>query len=1176
MSNKVMKTMDGNTAAAYVSYAFTDVAAIYPITPSSNMAEFVDEWAAYGKKNVFGQPVVVSELQSEGGAAGAVHGSLQGGALTTTFTASQGLLLMIPNMYKIAGELLPGVFHVSARAVASHALSIFGDHSDVMSARGTGFAMLASGSVQEVMDLGGVAHLAAIKTRVPFLHFFDGFRTSHEVQKIETIDYDEFAKLLDWDAVNTFRNNSLNPERPVTRGTAQNPDIFFQAREACNTYYDAVPEAVVEYMNEISKVTGREYKPFNYYGAPDADRVIIAMGSVVETIEETIDYLVAKGEKVGMIKVRLYRPFAPKYFFDVLPKTAKKIAVLDRTKEPGSLGEPLYLDIRSAFYEEKEQPVIIGGRYGLGSKDTTPSQIKRVYDELAKDAPAKTFTIGINDDVTNLSLNVEETIVTEPSGTVRCKFWGLGSDGTVGANKNAIKIIGDKTDMYAQGYFSYDSKKSGGVTVSHLRFGKEPIRSTYLIDEADYIACHNQSYVTQYDVLSGLRKGGTFVLNCQWNAEELDANLPGEMKKFIAENDIKFFTINATDIAAEIGLGNRINMVMQSAFFKLADVLPVETALGYLKEAIEKTYGKKGQKIVEMNWEAVDKGAAIERVEVPASWASAEASSQEEAELPGFIANRLKPMNAQKGDNIPVSEFVELADGTFENGSSAFEKRGIAVNVPEWLPENCIQCNQCSYVCPHAAIRPFLLTEEEKANAPEGFTTLKAMGKDMGDYGYKIQVSTLDCTGCGNCADICPAKNTALVMKPLDSQTVKEIPNWDYAVSLPVKDDLMATSTVKGSQFAQPLFEFSGACAGCGETPYMKLVTQLYGDRMLVANATGCSSIWGGSAPSTPYCKNAEGKGPAWANSLFEDNAEYGYGMALAVKTIRKQMAEKANALLALNVAEDIKAPFKAWVEGMEDADASKKATIEILAVLEKEVADAEAKEIFKFFENNKDYLIKKSVWIVGGDGWAYDIGYGGLDHVLASGENVNVLVFDTEVYSNTGGQASKATPSGAVAKFAASGMKIKKKDLGMIATTYGYVYVAQTSMGANKNQLMKVMQEAEAYDGPSLIICYAPCIAHGIKTGMGTTQNRMKEAVDAGYWHLWKYNPLLSAEGKNPFILESKEPTTPFRDFLMGEGRYTTLVNEFPEEAERLFANAEQEAKERYEGYVRMANMEY
>ncbi len=1174
MSNKVMKTMDGNTAAAWVSYAFTDVAAIYPITPSSNMAEFVDEWAAYGKKNVFGQQVVVSELQSEAGASGAVHGSLQGGALTTTFTASQGLLLMIPNMYKIAGELLPGVFHVSARAVASHALSIFGDHSDVMAARSTGFAMLSSGSVQEVMDLGGIAHLAAIKTRVPFLHFFDGFRTSHEIQKIETIDYDEFAKLLDWDAVNTFRNNSLNPERPVTRGTAQNPDIFFQAREACNTYYDNVPGVVADYMEEISKLTGREYKPFNYYGAPDAERIIVAMGSVVDTVEETIDYLTAKGEKVGLIKVRLYRPFAPKYFFDVLPATVKKIAVLDRTKEPGSLGEPLYLDIRSAFYGKDVQPVIVGGRYGLGSKDTTPSQIKRVYDELAKEAPAQIFTIGINDDVTHLSLEVEETIVTEPAGTVRCKFWGLGSDGTVGANKNAIKIIGDKTDMYAQGYFSYDSKKSGGVTVSHLRFGKQPIRSTYLIDEADYVACHNQSYVTQYDVLSGLKKGGTFVLNCKWTAEELDANLPGEMKKFIADNDIKFYTINATDIAAEIGLGNRINMVMQSAFFKLADVMPVETALGYLKEAIEKTYGKKGQKIVELNWKAVDAGAAIQAVEVPAAWASAEATVAEEADLPAFIANRLKPMNAQEGDAIPVSEFVELADGTFENGSSAYEKRGIAVNVPEWLSENCIQCNQCSFVCPHAAIRPVLLSEEEMANAPENFPTLKAMGKGLENLQYKIQVSPLDCTGCGNCADICPSKNKALEMKALDTQ-LAEADNWNFAMTVPVKDDKMGLGTVKGSQFAQPLFEFSGACAGCGETPYMKLVTQLYGDRMLVANATGCSSIWGGSAPTTPYCKNAEGKGPAWANSLFEDNAEYGLGMQLAVKTIRKQLADKAAELLELGLDDAVKAPFQAWLDGADDADASKAATVEILKALEAG-APAGAEDIFKFFENNKDYLIKKSVWIVGGDGWAYDIGYGGLDHVLASGENVNVLVFDTEVYSNTGGQASKSTPSGAVAKFAASGMKVKKKDLGMIATTYGYVYVAQTAMGSNKNQLMKVMQEAEAYNGPSLIICYAPCIAHGIKTGMGTTQNRMKEAVDAGYWHLWKYNPLLAAEGKNPFVLESKEPTVSFRDFLMGEGRYTTLVNEFPEEAERLFVKAEEEAKARYEGYVRMANMEY
>ncbi len=1177
MGNKVMKTMDGNTAAAYVSYAFTDVAAIYPITPSSNMAEFVDEWAAYGKKNIFGNEVVVSELQSEGGAAGAVHGSLQAGAMTTTFTASQGLLLMIPNMYKIAGELLPGVFHVSARAVASHALSIFGDHSDVMAARQTGFAMLASGSVQEVMDLGGIAHLASVKTRVPFLHFFDGFRTSHEVQKIETIEYDEFARLLDWDALNAFRNNSLNPERPVTRGTAQNPDIFFQAREACNTYYDKIPAVVNDYMTEISKITGRDYKPFNYYGAPDADRIIVAMGSVVETVEETIDYLMAQGEKVGMIKVRLYRPFAPEYFFNVLPESVKKIAVLDRTKEPGAIGEPMYLDIRNIFFDKEVAPTIVGGRYGLGSKDTTPSQIKRVFDELKNEAPKNNFTIGINDDVTHLSLAVEENIVTEPEGTVRCKFWGLGSDGTVGANKSAIKIIGDKTDMYAQGYFSYDSKKSGGVTVSHLRFGKSPIRSTYLIDEADYIACHNQSYVTQYDLLKGLKKGGTFVLNCQWDMAELEANLPGEMKKYIADNEIKFYTVNATDLAAEIGLGNRINMVMQSAFFKLAEVIPMEDAVTYLKEAIEKSYGKKGQKIVDMNNAAVEAGSdKLVAIDVPAAWGTAAPTLEKNENEPGFIKNRLRPMNAQVGDMLPVSEFLDQADGTFENGSSAFEKRAIAVTVPEWLPENCIQCNQCSYVCPHAAIRPFLLTDEEKAGAPEGCTTLKAMGKDMGDLHYKIQVSALDCTGCGNCADICPAKNTALVMKPLDTQVPQEVNNWNYIIDLPVKDDKMALGTVKGSQFAQPLFEFSGACAGCGETPYLKAVTQLYGDRMMIANATGCSSIWGGSAPSTPFTKNAQGKGPAWANSLFEDNAEYGFGMALAVKTIRNGMKAQAEKLIAANVADDLKAPFQAWVEGMDNAEASKKATLDVLAALKSDVADETAKEVLAHFENNKDYLIKKSQWIVGGDGWAYDIGYGGLDHVLASGEDVNVLVFDTEVYSNTGGQASKATPTAATAKFAAAGMQVKKKDLGMIAAQYGYVYVAQASMGANKNHFMKVLQEAESYPGPSLIIVYAPCIAHGIKTGMGTTQNRMKEAVDSGYWHLWRFNPELKAQGKNPFVLDSKEPTMAFQDFLMGETRYTTLKNEFPAVADDLFAKAEAEAKDRYDGYVRMANMEF
>lgn len=1174
-----MKTMDGNTAAAYVSYAFTDVAAIYPITPSSNMAEFVDEWASSGKKNIFGRPVLVSELQSEAGAAGAVHGSLQAGALTTTFTASQGLLLMIPNMYKIAGELLPGVFHVSARAVASHALSIFGDHSDVMAAKQTGFALLSSGSVQEVMDLGGVAHLAAIKARVPFLHFFDGFRTSHEVQKIEVIDYAEFDRLVDHDSINAFRNNALSPEHPVTRGTAQNPDIFFQAREASNNYYKAVPEIVVNYMNEINKITGRDYKPFNYYGAPDADRIIIAMGSVVEAIEETIDYLNARGEKVGLIKVRLYRPWAPKYFFDVLPASVKKIVVLDRTKEPGADGEPMYKDVRAMFYGSENAPLIVGGRYGLGSKDTTPTHIKRVFDELKKDTPANDFTVGIVDDVTNLSLNIDEQIVAEHPETIRCKFWGLGSDGTVGANKNAIKIIGDKTDLYAQGYFSYDSKKSGGITISHLRFGKQPIRSTYLIDEADYVACHNQSYVHQYDLLKGLKNGGSFVLNCKWNEEEVNALLPAEMKRYIAKNNIELFTIDATSIAEEIGLGNRINMIMQAAFFKLAKVIDLDDAVKYLKEAIEKSYGSKGAKIVELNNKAVDYGIErIKKLNVPSEWANAVESTGVAAKgEPTFIKDILRPIAAQKGDDLPVSTFTGYEDGTFEHGTAAYEKRGIAVNVPEWQIDNCIQCNQCSYVCPHAAIRPFLFTEEELKNAPEGLATKAAIGKGLEGLQYKIQVSPYDCTGCGNCADVCPSKQKSLIMKPIETQVDVQSENWNFVVELPVKDDKMPLNTVKGSQFAQPLFEFSGACAGCGETPYIKAITQLYGDRMMIANATGCSSIWGGSAPSTPYTKNAEGKGPAWANSLFEDNAEYGYGMSLAVKAIQANMVDKFTALVEMNIDEAVKAPFAEWLEVREDSEASKVVAEKIKAVLASHsVTDAAAKEILTFAENHKDYLVKRSVWIVGGDGWAYDIGFGGLDHVLASGENVNVLVFDTEVYSNTGGQASKATPTAAIAKFAASGMTVKKKDLGMIAATYGYVYVAQVAMGANQNQFLKVIQEAESYDGPSLIICYAPCIAHGIKTGMGTTQRRSKEAVEAGYWHLWRFDPRVKAEGKNPFFLDSKEPTASFQDFLLGETRYTTLKNQFPEIAENLFKIAEEQAKDRYAGYVRMTKMEF
>ncbi|MDK2823547.1 MAG: pyruvate-ferredoxin/flavodoxin oxidoreductase [Clostridia bacterium] len=1168
---KVMKTMDGNTAAAYVSYAFTDVAAIYPITPSSNMAELVDEWSANGKKNIFGQTVTVTEMQSEAGAAGAVHGSLAAGALTTTFTASQGLLLMIPNMYKIAGELLPGVFHVSARAIAGHALSIFGDHSDVMACRQTGFALLASGSVQEVMDLGGIAHLAAIKSRVPFLHFFDGFRTSHEIQKIEVIDYEVFNNLVDHEAIQAFRDRALNPEHPVLRGTAQNPDIFFQAKEAANPYYANVADVVADYMKEISKVTGREYLPFNYYGAPDAEHVVIAMGSVCEALEETVDYLTAKGEKIGVIKVHLYRPFSAKYFFNVLPETVKKIAVLDRCKEPGSLGEPLYEDVRTLFYGKENAPLIVGGRYGLGSKDVTPSQLKAVFDNLKAGEPKNGFTIGIVDDVTFTSLPITEKISTAGKGTTRCKFWGFGSDGTVGANKDAIKIIGDNTDLYAQGYFAYDSKKSGGVTISHLRFGEKPIRSTYLIETADFIACHKPSYVYQYDVLEGLKPGGTFLLNCIWKPEELEEKLPAKMKKYIADNNINFYIINAVDIASEIGLGGRINMVMQSAFFKLANVIPYEDAVKYIKDAIKKTYGKKGDKIVQMNNAAVDKAAeALVKVNVPSHWADVEVLEEVAAakDVPDFIKNVVEPMNAQQGDKIPVSTFVGREDGTFPQGTSAYEKRMIAINVPEWQIANCIQCNQCSYVCPHAAIRPFLLNEEEVKNAPEGFTTKKAIGKQLEGLQYRIQVSPLDCTGCGSCAQVCPAKEKALVMQPVEEQVEKEAANWEYAVNnVTIKDNLWNLETVKGSQFAQPLLEFSGACAGCGETPYAKLVTQLFGDRMMIANATGCSSIWGGSAPSTPYCTNKEGKGPAWANSLFEDNAEYGLGMVLATKKIREKIALLMEEALTLDISSELKDAFQAWLDGKDDAKASKAATLKILPLLDKE-----DNKVIKEIANRKDFLIKRSQWIVGGDGWAYDIGYGGLDHVLASGEDLNVLVFDTEVYSNTGGQSSKATPVAAVAKFAASGKRIKKKDLGMIAATYGYVYVAQIAMGANMNQALKAIAEAEAYPGPSLIIAYAPCINHGIKSGMGSAMEEMKKAVEVGYWHLWRYNPLLKAEGKNPFILDSKEPTGNFREFLMGEVRYASLLKSFPEVAEELFEQAEKFAKERYETYKRLA----
>ena len=1170
---KIMKTMDGNAAASYVSYAFTDVAAIYPITPSTDMGENVDQWSAEGKKNLFGQTVSVREMQSEAGAAGAVHGSLAAGALTTTYTASQGLLLMIPNMYKIAGELLPTVFHVSARAIASHALSIFGDHQDVMAVRQTGFAMLASGSVQEVMDLAGFAHLATIKGRVPFVHFFDGFRTSHEIQKIEVMEYSDLERLLDYDALNAFRNRSMNPERPDTRGTAQNPDIYFQAAEASNPFYEDIVGITVDYMNEISKITGREYKPFNYYGHPEADRVIVAMGSVTETIEETVDYLNAKGEKVGLIKVHLYRPFAPKYFFDVLPETVKKISVLDRTKEKGAIAEPLHLDIKSIFYDKKVQPVIVGGRFGLGSKDTTPSQILAVYENLKLEEPKDRFTLGIVDDVTNTSLEIKETIKTEPAGTIKCKFWGFGSDGTVGANKAAIKIIGDDTDMYAQGYFSYDSKKSGGITISHLRFGKEKITSTYLISDADFISCSKQSYVYQYDLLKGLKDGGTFLLNCIWDREELENNLPASLKKYIADHNINFYTLNATRIASDIGLGGRINMVMQSAFFKLSEVLPLEEAISHLKRSIVTEYGNKGEEIVNMNYKAVDMGIESSiKIDVPESWKNAVEDVKDKKDVPSFIDNVLIPMNRQEGDSLPVSTFVGREDGTFPHGTAAYEKRGIAVEVPKWLSENCIQCGQCSYVCPHAVIRPFLLDDEETTNAPENFETIKTMGRGLEDLTYTIQVSALDCTGCGNCADVCPAKKKALVMHRFEEMYEEQAANWEYAETIKAKTDKMDPFSIKGSQFQEPLLEFSGACAGCGETAYAKLITQLFGDRMYIANATGCSSIWGGSAPSSPYCKNQEGKGPAWANSLFEDNAEYGYGMYLGVKQIREQIKLLMSNFLELNIESDLNEHFTAWIEGMNDVKASKAATGMILTRLENKVSNEAANKILKEISEVKDYLIKKSVWIFGGDGWAYDIGFGGLDHVLASGEDINILVMDTEVYSNTGGQASKATPTAAVAKFAASGKKIRKKDLGLMMTTYGYVYVAQIAMGANMNQTMRAIKEAESYDGPSLVMAYAPCINHGIRTGMGTTIRQEKKAVDTGYWHLYRFDPRLTEEGKNPFVLDSKEPTGEFMDFINSEVRYTSLRKSFPELADDLFAAAERDSKARYESYKRMA----
>ncbi|MDO9511858.1 MAG: pyruvate:ferredoxin (flavodoxin) oxidoreductase [Bacteroidales bacterium] len=1166
--------LDGNMAASHIAYMFSEVAAIYPITPSSNMAEYVDEWAAVGRKNIFGETVKVVEMQSEAGAAGAVHGSLQSGALTTTFTASQGLLLMIPNMYKIAGELLPGVFHVSARTLASQALSIFGDHSDVMATRQTGFVMLASGSVQEIMDIAPIAHLTAIKSRLPFLHFFDGFRSSHEIQKIEAIAQEDIAGLIDQKSLQAFRDAALNPEHPVTRGTAQNPDIFFQAREACNPFYDAIPDLVEHYMQEVAKITGREYHPFDYYGHPEAENIIIAMGSVTETIKEVIDFKMSEGEKVGLISVHLYRPFSAKYFFKVFPKSVKRITVLDRTKEPGAEGEPLYLDIRNMFFEDKKAPLIIGGRYGLSSKDTTPSQILAVYDNMAMNEPKNGFTVGIIDDVTFKSLPLQPEISLAPKGTYAAKFYGLGSDGTVGANKNSIKIIGEETDLYCQAYFAYDSKKSGGFTTSHLRFGEKPIRSTYLVTTPNFVACHVPAYLDKYDMLKGLKKGGTFLLNSIWDIEETKDRLPDHVKKYLAKNEINFYTINATQIAEEIGLGNRTNSIMQAAFFKVSEVIPYELALDKMKEMIKKSYGHKGEEIIRMNYASVERGSDVIKIEVPSEWANITVKPNVGDEnLPEFISNVVNVINNQNGDDLPVSAFLGREDGTFPAGTTQYEKRGIAVNVPEWQHENCIQCNQCAYVCPHAAIRPFLMSEEDVKNAPEGTNAIKAVGKGMEGIQFRIQVSVLDCTGCGNCAEVCPAKTKALEMKPLGTQEA-EISRYLYMDSkVGYKEQYYdKTKNVKNSQFAQPLFEFSGACAGCGETPYIKTISQLFGERMLVANATGCSSIYGGSAPSTPYRAHAvSGHGIAWANSLFEDNAEYGFGIATGIEKLRERISLRMTASMD-KVNPELKAAYTEWLEGKNNSDLSKAATEKLLPLLEKS-EDTTAKEILAL----KQYLIKKSIWIIGGDGWAYDIGYGGLDHVIAQGEDVNILVVDTEVYSNTGGQASKSTPTAAVAKFASAGKRVRKKDLGAMAMSYGYVYVAQVAMGSNQSQYFKALREAEAYPGPSIIIAYSPCINHGLKAGMGKTQEQEKNAVDAGYWSLYRYNPLLEAEGKNPFQLDSKEPDwSKFQNFLKSEVRFTSLKKAFPAIADELFLASEDNAKWRHKSYKRLSEMDF
>jgi len=1167
---KVMKTMDGNTAVAWTSYAFTEVAGIFPITPSSPMAEVTDEWAANGRKNIFGQEVNVIEMESEAGAAATVHGSLSTGALTTTYTASQGLLLMIPDMYKIAGELLPGVIHVSARALAIHALNIFGDHSDVMECRATGFAMLCSNSVQEAMDLTAVAHLAAIKSRVPFLHFFDGFRTSHEIQKVECTDYDELAKLVDYDALAEFRRSCLNPEHPQIRGTAENPDIYFQRREASNKFYDAVPGIVEEYLAKVSDMTGREYKLFNYYGAPDAENVIICMGSICEAGEEVIDYLTAKGEKVGMVKVHLYRPFCADKLFEAIPATCKKIAVLDRDKEVTAYGEPLYTDVCAAAYQAGKTFKIVGGRYGLGSKDVTPGSILSVYDNLKLDEPMNDFSVGIIDDVTFRSLPIHEEVDVAPAGAKSCIFWGLGSDGTVGANKNSIKIIGDHTDMYAQAYFSYDSKKSGGLTRSHLRFGKNPIKSTYLIRTADFIACHNQAYIEMYDnILTDLKPGGTFLFNTIWTPEELNDRLPSHVKQELAKKNINFYTINAVAVDEELGLGGKTNAVLQAAFFKLADIIPIDDAVKYMKDMIVHSYGKKGEAVVNKNFAAIDAGLnGIVKIDVPADWATCpdDPAKAVDESIPEFVRNVVIPMNATRGDDLPISAFNGYEDGHFPSGTTQYEKRGVAVNVPEWDAEKCIQCNQCSYVCPHATIRPFLLTDEEAAAAPEGFGAVPGKAQLKDKFQYKMQLSPLDCLGCGSCAQICPAK--ALTMVPLD-QGMKEADNWTYAINLPKKENPLDKFTVKGSQFEQPLFEFSGACAGCGETPYIKLITQLFGDRMLIGNATGCTSIYGASAPSMPYTVNEKGQGPAWCNSLFEDNGEFGLGLHLGQKQRRDRLANQIKGLIDLGVfAEEA----QAWLDNKEEGDGSKAPSAALLAAAKGYDGDnAEVKKICDYIIEGWDLLVKKSTWCFGGDGWAYDIGYNGVDAALASGEDINIFVVDTEVYSNTGGQSSKATPAGAVAKFNAGGKKTRKKDLALMSSTYGYVYAAQVCMGADQNQFVKAIKEAEAYHGPSIVIAYAPCINHGIKGGMTVSQQKEKDAVACGYWQCWRYNPDLKKEGKNPFTLDTKkEPDwSKFHDFLMSEVRYKSLTIGFPEIAEDMFAKTQSDAKERYEGYV-------